>query len=138
MFMGYPKYADKTAEVAKKPQSGVKIPSELIIEAITKARGNISRAADSLKCNRHTIHLRVNAEPEIKQALDTCRERFLDSLEDVFQNKALSGDTTAGLFLLKTIGKKRGYDQDRDIMVEGATRAALDFVMNRSKSPVTD
>ena len=137
VIMAYPKGDNRIGIKAKQPQSGVKIDSELIKSAIIKSKGNLSRAADSLGCCRQTLYTRVTSEPEIKQVVDTCRERFLDSLEDVFQNKALSGDTTSGLFLLKTIGKKRGYDQDRDIMVEGATRAALDFVMNRSKNPVS-
>lgn len=115
--------------------SGVKISTDMIIEALKKTRGNISRAADKVGCCRHTLHLRINAEPAIKQVLDSCRERFLDDLEDVFQNKALSGDTVSGLFLLKTIGKKRGYDQDRDVIVESATRGVLDFIVNRSKNP---
>ena len=127
--MPYPK-----PKPAKQPQSGIKISSDMIIEAIKKTRGNISRAADKIGCCRHTLHTRINAEPAIKQVLDSCRERFLDDLEDVFQNKALDGDTTSGLFLLKTIGKKRGYDQDRDIIVESATRGVLDFIVNRSKN----
>ena len=133
--MGYPKNEQKTGIKAKKPQSGVKIDSELIKQAIIKAKGNLSRAADKLGVCRQTLYLRVNKESEIKQVVDTCRERFLDDLEDVFQNKALSGDTVSGLFLLKTIGKKRGYDQDRDVIVESATRGVLDFIVNRSKNP---
>lgn len=133
--MAYPKVKDKTANIARKPQSGVKIHSDLIKEALIKTRGNISRASDKLGCCRHTLHLRINAEPEIKQVLDTCRERFLDDLEDVFQNKALSGDTVSGLFLLKTIGKNRGYDMDRNVLVESTTRGVLDFIANRSKNP---
>lgn len=71
----------------------------------------------------------------IQDTLDMCRERFLDDTEDVFQNKVLSGDTVSLLFALKTLGRKRGYDQDRDVMVESATRGALDFIFNRSKNP---
>lgn len=123
------------AKPARKPQSGVKTDSEMIKQAIVKARGNLSRAADKLGVCRQTLYLRVNKEPEIKAVLDSCRERFLDDLEDVFQNKALSGDTVSGLFLLKTIGKKRGYDQDRDVIAESAVRGALDFITNRSKNP---
>lgn len=134
--MGYPKRENKPGEKAKRPMSGVKMSTNMIKEAIVKSNGNVSRAADKLGCCRHTLYLRINAEPEIKQVLDNCRERFLDDLEDVFQNKALSGDTVSGLFLLKTIGKKRGYDQDRDVLVEGATRGVLDFIMNKSKNPV--
>lgn len=133
--MVYPKYKDKLAEVAKRPHNRITINKDLIIEALTKARGNISRAADKIGCSRHTLHIRINEDKEIKQVLDNCRERFLDDLEDVFQNKALAGDTVSGLFLLKTIGKKRGYDQDRDVIVESATRGVLDFIVNRSKNP---
>ncbi len=133
--MGFPKPANKTADKARNPCHGGKIPTEMIIEALRKSRGNISRAADRIGFTRNALHLRINKEPEIKQVVDEYRERFLDDLEDVFQNKALDGDTTSGLFLLKTIGKRRGYDQDRDVIAESATRAALDFVMNRSKNP---
>jgi hypothetical protein len=135
MNMGFPKGNNRTGITAKKPQSGVKLSSELIKEAITKARGNLSRAADKLGVCRQTLYLRVNAEPEIKQVVDNCRERFLDETEDVFQNKVLSGDTVSLLFALKTLGRKRGYDQDRDVMVESATRGALEFIFNRSKNP---
>lgn len=134
--MPYPKGDKRTGIKAKKPLSGIKINADMIKEAIIKSNGNLSRAADRLGCCRQTLYTRVNQEPELKQVLDGCRERFLDDLEDVFQNKALSGDTVSGLFLLKTIGKKRGYDQDRDVLVEGATRGVLDFIMNKSKNPV--
>lgn len=133
--MGYVKPENQIATKARHPLNGVKIKTDVIISALTKSRGNISRAADKIGCCRDTLHTRINQEPAIKQALDNCRERFLDDLEDVFQNKALSGDTVSGLFLLKTIGKRRGYDQDRDVMAEGVTRGVLDFIANRSKNP---
>lgn len=133
--MGYPKKDKVPGNKAKRPHNRIEIDAELIKQALIKSRGNISRAADKIGCHRHTIHSRINSDPSIKQVLDNCRERFLDDLEDVFQNKALSGDTVSGLFLLKTLGKKRGYDQDRDVMVEGAVRGVLDFISNRSKNP---
>jgi len=131
--MGYSK--NPIGNKSRKPSNGVKMDAKLIIEAIRKCRGNISRAADKIGICRQTLHTRINQESEIKAVVDECRERFLDDLEDVFQNKALSGDTVSGLFLLKTIGKKRGYDQDRDVIVESATRGVLDFIVNRSKNP---
>ena len=133
--MAFPKGDKQLANRSRKPSNGVKIDTDLIIEAIRKCRGNISRAADKIGICRQTLHSRINQEVEIKAVVDECRERFLDNLEDVFQNKALSGDTVSGLFLLKTIGKKRGYDQDRDVIVESATRGVLDFIVNRSKNP---
>ncbi len=86
---------------------------------------------------RDTLQSRIRDEPELKAVVDAARERFLDETEDVFQNKVLSGDTVSLLFALKTLGRKRGYDViERDVVAEGATRGALEFIFNRSKSPV--
>lgn len=133
--MGFPKGDKRIGDKARQPSNGVKISSELIAEALRKTRGNIARTADKVGVTRSCIHLRINKEPELKAIVDECRERFLDDTEDVFQNKVLSGDTVSLLFALKTLGRKRGYDQDRDVMVESATRGALDFIFNRSKNP---
>jgi hypothetical protein len=134
--MAFPKGEKRKAlDHARKPQGGVKIDSSLIVEAIRKARGNISRAADKIGMSRQHLHSRINAETELKDIVEECRERFLDETEDVFQAKVLSGDTVSMLFALKTIGRKRGYDQDRDVIAESATRGALDFIFNRSKNP---
>src|SRR5215510_11075303 len=104
---GFPKKGNRIGENVRQPQPGVKIPTDQIIQALIKTRGNISRAADKLGCSRHAIHLRSQAEPDIKQVLQSCRERFLDESEDVLQEKVLSGDTTSLLFTLKTLGRKR-------------------------------
>ena len=132
-------YSDNMAfpkkNLALRPQCGVKISTEMIIESIKKTRGNISRAADKIGCDRHTLHLRINKEPAIKQVLDSCRERFLDDLEDVTQAKALSGDTTMSMFLLKCLGRKRGYEFERDQIAESTTKGVLEFVFNKSKNP---
>jgi hypothetical protein len=132
---GFPKGDKRIGDKARLPHKGVKIDSELIKQALIKTRGNIARAADKIGCDRHVIHTRVNKEPDLKVVLDSCRERFLDDLEIVAQEKALSGDSVMTLFLLKTIGKKRGYDQDRDVITESTVRGALDFIANRSKNP---
>jgi hypothetical protein len=133
--MVFPKGKDKLGEIAKRPMCGVKIPTEKIIEALTKSHGNISRAADSLKCARQTIHSRIDNEIEIKEVYEHLRERFIDVTEDVLRDKVLSGDTACVLFALKTRGRKRGYDSERDVIVESATRGVLDFIVNRSKNP---
>jgi len=133
--MSFPKGNKRTGIKSNNPSVRTKVPTEDIIDAIRKCRGNLSRAADKLGVCRQTLDLRRKSEPVIQETLNTCRERFLDDTEDVFQNKVLSGDTISMLFALKTLGKRRGYDQDRDVIAESVTRAALDFVMNKSKNP---
>lgn len=127
---------DNTSGIkAKHPSNGVKIDTQLILDAIRKHRGNISRAADMLGVTRGCLQLRSEKEDVIKQTIAECRERFIDETENVLQNKVLDGDTTSVLFTLKTIGRKRGYECDRDIVVESATRGVLDFMLNQSKNP---
>lgn len=133
--MGFPKGDNRIGRKARKPSNGVKVDKELMIKAIRLTRGNIARAADKIGVTRTCLYSRINRDAELKQVVDEYRERFLDDLEDVFQNKALSGDTVSGLFLLKTLGRKRGYDQDRDVIAESATRGALEFIFNKSKNP---
>lgn len=132
---GFPKPSQVPGNKAKKPMSGVKITAEMIKQALIKTRGNVSRASDLIGCCRHTLHLRINDDPSIKQVLDNCRERFLDDAEDVLQNKALSGDTTTLLFSLKTLGKSRGYELETNQIAESVTKGALDFIYNKSKNP---
>lgn len=133
--MGFPKGDKRIGIKSKNPSVRTKVSTEDILEAIRKCRGNLSRAADKLGICRQTLDSRRKSEAVIQECLDTCKERFLDDTEDVFQNKVLSGDTVSLLFALKTLGRKRGYDQDRDVIVESATRGALDFIFNRSKNP---
>ena len=133
--MAYPKRENIPGIIAKKPMPGVQIDSELIIRALEKHHGNISRAADSIKCNRATIQRRVHDDPKVKEVYESLRERDIDITEDVFRDKILSGDTACVLFALKTRGRKRGYDCERDVIVESATRGVLDFISNRSKNP---
>lgn len=135
VFMAFPKDIDKIGNKARKPLNGVKIPTETIILALNKSHGNISRAADRIGCCRDTLHSRINAEPAIKQVLDSNRERWIDDSEDVLREKVLAGDTASLLFFLKTQGKKRGYDMDRNVLIESTTRGVLDFIANRSKNP---
>lgn len=133
--MGFPKGDKRKGDKARQPSNGIKISSELIVESLRKSRGNIARAADRIGVSRTTLHSRISREPELKRVVDEYRERFLDETEDVFQNKVLSGDTVSMLFALKTLGRKRGYDQDRDVIAESATRGALEFIFNKSKNP---
>ena len=56
--MGFPKGSKRLGEKAKEPkQNGIKLDDAVILPLITKYRGNISRIADAMGCNRSTIRL---------------------------------------------------------------------------------
>lgn len=132
---GFPsvKKGNKRGELAKQPHPGVALDKNTIMELIVKHGGNLSRVADAMGSNRHTIRRRCDADQELLDALNTARERQIDELEEsVWDRAKQSNDTTLQLFLLKTQAKHRGYDQDeaKNAAKDIAT-AAFDFIISK-------
>jgi hypothetical protein len=71
------------------------------------------------------------------QCLKDARERQLDTLEQSCFDRAIeTNDTTLQLFLLKTQGKSRGYEQsEAQNTAKDIATAAFDFIVNKSKNP---
>jgi len=135
---GFPRDKDgkQLADKAKTPRPGIPLVKEDLLKLIKHFHGNISRVADKLGTTRLTVRNRCNNDPDLKQALEDARERFIDTLEETAWNKAINGDTIMSLFLLKTIGKHRGYEQDSNQdRAQDIAKAAFDFVINKSKNP---
>jgi hypothetical protein len=134
---GFPKGSARRAVKAKRPHAGCKLDKELVAKLIVEQTGNVSRVADRLGCGRGTISQLVEREPELKALLKQCRERQLDELEQsVFDRAIETRDTTLQLFLLKTQGKSRGYEQsEAQNAAKDIATAAFDFIVNKSKNP---
>lgn len=136
---GFPsmKKGNKVGEKAKQPRPGVPLDKNAILELIKKTHGNLSRVADALGSTRTSLRRRIDADIELKDALEEARERIIDELEESVWDRARdSNDTTLQLFLLKTQAKHRGYEQDeaKNTAKDIAT-AAFDFIVNKSKNP---
>lgn len=123
---------------ARTPRPGVPIPREKIVDLIPKTYGTVARIADALGCSRHTIHRLIKEDQELTDLLEDARERRYDELEDTMWHRAIKGqDTTLQLFLAKTKMKHRGYAQnDLSTAAQDIARAAIEFVWNKTKSPV--
>lgn len=136
---GFPSVAkgNKKGEKAKAPRPGIPLDKETIAKLITDEDGNLSRVADRLGTTRYTIRRRCDADPELLQILKDARERQLDILEQSCFDRAIeSNDTTLQLFLLKTQGKSRGYEQsEAQNAAKDIAAAAFDFILNKSKNP---
>lgn len=125
---------------AKQPLPGIPLTKTIDAETVKKLleqeRGNISQVADIIGTCRGTLRNMIDKNPMLQDTLKQCRERLLDKLEDsVFTRSIESQDTTLQLFLLKTQGKSRGYDQDeaRHAAKEVAN-AAFEFIISKTKS----
>jgi len=79
-----------------------------IVEALYETGGLVAQAADLLKCERTTIYRRM-IEPAIADAIKLARHFSVDDAENSLRDRVRKGDTTAIIFMLKTLGKDRGY-----------------------------
>ena len=132
---GFPstKKGNKIADVAKRPKPGCPLDEKVIAELIVKCTGNLSRVADTIGSSRGAVRNVVDRHPYLQDLLKQSRERQLDELEQsVFDRAIETNDTTLQLFLLKTQGKSRGYDQDeaKNAAKDIAT-AAFDFIISK-------
>jgi hypothetical protein len=85
------------------------LKTEQVITQIETASGNVSVAAKNLRVSRTTLYKFINDHSTVKAALDEAREKMIDNVESSLYNQALSGNTAAMIFFLKTQGKSRGY-----------------------------
>lgn len=133
--MAYPQKHDPERDKARIPIPGVALDLKLVENQLKRHRGNIYRTARSIGCARHTIQRLVNRHDHLRQVLEDERERVIDDVEDALLAKCLDeGDTTSIIFMLKTRGRQRGYQQDMQGTSE-VLKSALDYVMNKTKNP---
>lgn len=137
--MPYPslKKGNKTAERAKNPQPGVALSKKTIAELLERHRGNVSRVADSMGANRHSVHNVIKNDEELKKILLDTRERWIDDIEESVLSRANeSNDTALQCFVLKTQAKHRGWEQsEAQNAAKDIATAAFDFIVNKSKNP---
>lgn len=120
----------------KQPRPGVPLDKKTILDLIRKTNGNVSRVADAMGTDRGCIRRKVDADQELQDALKQARERQIDQLEEaVFERAQDSQDTTLQLFILKTQGRHRGWDQsEAQNAAKDIATAAFDFIVNKTKS----
>ena len=83
-------------------------------ELIFKLFGNTSELCKALDCTRSQLLAYLEKQPDLKQDMKDAKEAVVDKAEKVMtslldsQNEAIQQKTAE--FLLKTLGKSRGYD----------------------------
>lgn len=80
-----------------------------IIKALAASNGVIGDAARRLGCSRQAIYKRVQSDPELERALGEARERVIDLAESKLLELVERGNITAVTFVLRTLGRSRGY-----------------------------
>jgi hypothetical protein len=97
--------------------------AEQVIEAIRKSRGLLSVVAHRLGCTRQTVENYVKRYPTVDRAVKEERQKVIDVAEGKLFEKLQSGESWAIQFILKTLGKERGYTERTE--VTGAEGGAM-------------
>lgn len=95
---------------ARQPMYGVPLDIEQVKLALVKARGVLAHAADMLGCNRNSLNRLLDNNPDLQAIRESERERLVDLVEEAYIQEAVNGSEKHGAFILKTLGRHRGYD----------------------------
>jgi len=91
------------------------VTEEALLKAIEHCRGNITGISKSFGVSRQTIYNYINQDEVFKKAVNSARESTLDLIEKSLEGAAIDGNITAGIFILKTRAKQRGYVERQEI-----------------------
>lgn len=103
--------------MARKAGGGkpLKFTQEQVIEALNQNGGMIYMTARALKCNPQTLYNYRDKFPDVRAAIETARGEMLDMGELALKRAVLAGEGWAVCFLLKTVGKGRGYIERQEL-----------------------
>lgn len=109
---------------------------EAVMTALQLTQGNVSLAARNLNTSRSTLYNYLIRYPELKQALTDAREGMIDHAESALRQAAIKGEAWAVCFMLKTIGRGRGYVERQEINITSEDESARQaFAHFRAQHP---
>lgn len=115
------------------------IEDEEIAKALFASKGLQYLAAERLNCSPSLLTRRIQESPYLAAVRDDARERRIDNAERVLDEIIESKDTVATIFLLKTLGKERGYHQEeRKPATANEIAEAVNRIKNTSKELIDD
>lgn len=85
------------------------------IEALYANKGNVSIACAAAGIGRTQFYQWKKEDPDFSHTVDNVSDFCIDHVEHQLHKNIDAGDTTAMIFYLKTIGKKRGYIERSEV-----------------------
>lgn len=104
-----------------------KFTAHAVLAAIRKARGNKTEAARLLETSWITIDNYCRRYPSIQAELHGLREGLIDNSEANVANAVANGDLQASQWVLRTIGKKRGWTERSEVVLSGDEANPITF-----------
>lgn len=80
-----------------------------LIKALEGNGSNVQDACRVCQVSRETFYTKKKSDEAFAKRVESIREIVIDNVETAIYKSALEGNVTAQIFILKTIGKDRGY-----------------------------
>lgn len=103
------KHQDATLDKGGAAATNVTPLKKAFIDAYRANMGNATAASSAVGINRTTYWRWYNSDPDFAALVDDVKEEQIDLAESELRKLVKSGNITAVIFTLKTIGKERGY-----------------------------
>ena len=100
-----------------RPKKNRVLSEEVIGEALRKSAGIQSHAGKALGISQSAVSQRISGSEYLQNIYSEIREEILDLAESKLLEKLNSGHMTAIIFLLKCLGKSRGYTEKTEVAV---------------------
>jgi len=96
-----------------------------LIEALEKSLGVVTTACKQVGIGRTTFYDYINKDDDFAKQVADIQNIALDFAESQLHKQIQDGNTSATIFYLKTKGKKRGYVERNEVILDGAVKSTI-------------
>lgn len=104
-----------------------RLTAQAVAQALRLHRGNISAAAQTLGVSRMTVHRYLQRYPTLRLVREEALGELLDMAEAKLVELVQAGDLRAITFVLRTLGRDRGYSERQEHHVEAVAPLVISF-----------
>jgi len=116
----------------------IKPPIAEINQILIDNFGIITQCADILNIQPKTLHSWINDSPTLQETVKLSRTRMLDVAESQLVKNIKAGKETSLIFMLKCLGKQRGYIQENQVEVNHNVRQIIINVPDEQSKMMLD
>ena len=102
-------------------------------EGIKGSYGNVTMIAQKIGCERNTVYEWLANHLELREQLESEREKIVDLAESKLLINVNQGETSSIHFVLKTLGKSKGYVEKQILEHEGTLEHKIDLMSKEER-----
>lgn len=99
-----------------------------VCDALNATRGQKTLAGERLGCSDETVNNYEKRYVRVRQVIEHHRNRRLDVAESKLDTAVENGEAWAVMFMLRTVGKSRGYVERQEVSGPDGTALIVEIV----------